>query len=271
MRRNTFQIAFVLVVLEVAAALLAGPASAQQMSVAPGQPMPPMVVAAQPPQMQANLGGGFIEFLFGDHHAPQPHYATSPQYAVQPQYAPPPPQFYPPQGVQQPMYANTAPTVDPMQEQQQPGYRMDPRFLRQEVEYHGTEEPGTIVIDTPNHFLYLVEPGGKAMRYGIGVGRPGFTWSGVHAISATKEWPDWVPPKEMLERQPYLPHFMSGGPNNPLGARALYIGSTLYRIHGSNEPWTIGHNVSSGCIRLRNADVIDLYSRVKVGTKVVVL
>ena len=109
------------------------------------------------------------------------------------------------------------------------------------------------------------------MRYGIGVGRPGFTWSGAHTISAKKEWPDWVPPKEMLERQPYLPHFMAGGPNNPLGARALYLGSTLYRIHGSNEPWTIGHNVSSGCIRMRNVDVIDLYNRVKVGTKVVVL
>ena len=148
---------------------------------------------------------------------------------------------------------------------------MDPRFQRQEVAYQGKEEPGTIVIDTPNHFLYLVEADGKAMRYGIGVGRPGFTWSGVHTVSAKKEWPDWVPPKEMLERQPYLPHFMEGGPNNPLGARAMYLGSTLYRIHGSNEPWTIGHNVSSGCIRLRNADVIDLYSRVKVGTKVVVM
>ena len=108
------------------------------------------------------------------------------------------------------------------------------------------------------------------MRYGIGVGRPGFTWSGEHAVSSKKEWPDWMPPKEMLERQPYLPQFMAGGPNNPLGARALYLGSTLYRIHGSNEPWTIGQNVSSGCIRMRNADVIDLYSRVKVGAKVLV-
>ena len=148
---------------------------------------------------------------------------------------------------------------------------MDPRYERQEVEYRGKEVPGTIVIDTPNKFLYLVEAGGKAMRYGVGVGRPGFTWAGVHTISAKKEWPDWTPPEEMLERQPGLPHFMAGGPNNPLGARAMYLGSTLYRIHGSNEPWTIGHNVSSGCIRLRNADVIDLYSRVKVGTKVVVL
>ena len=115
------------------------------------------------------------------------------------------------------------------------------------------------------------EADGKAIRYGIGVGRPGFTWSGVHAVSGKKEWPDWVPPDEMIKRQPYLPHFVAGGPNNPLGARALYLGSTLYRIHGSNEPWTIGQNVSSGCIRMRNADVIDLYERVKVGTKVVVL
>ena len=148
---------------------------------------------------------------------------------------------------------------------------MDPKFEKREVDYQTGEAPGTIVIDTPNHFLYLVEEGGKAIRYGIGVGRPGFAWSGTHQISAKKEWPDWVPPKEMLERQPYLPHFMPGGPNNPLGARAIYIGSTLYRIHGSNEPWTIGQNVSSGCMRMRNADVIDLYDRVTVGAKVKVL
>ena len=112
-----------------------------------------------------------------------------------------------------------------MLERRAPGFRIDPRFLRQEVDYHGKAAPGTIIVDTPHHFLYLVEDGGKAMRYGIGVGRTGFTWSGVHQISAKKEWPDWMPPKEMLERQPYLPHFMAGGPNNPLGARALYIGS----------------------------------------------
>ena len=148
---------------------------------------------------------------------------------------------------------------------------IDPGMLRTEVAWHGKEKPGSIVVNVPERHLYLVEAGGKAMRYGVGVGRPGFTWAGVHTISAKKEWPDWVPPEEMLERQPGLPHYMAGGPNNPLGARAMYLGSTLYRIHGSNEPWTIGHNVSSGCIRLRNADVIDLYSRVKVGTKVVVL
>jgi len=161
--------------------------------------------------------------------------------------------------------------IDPRLDQQRYDGRMDPRFLRQEVFYDGKETSGTIVIDTPNHFLYLVQGEGRAIRYGIGVGRPGFTWSGTHAISAKKQWPDWTPPDEMLRRQPYLPHFVPGGPNNPLGARALYLGSTLYRIHGSNEPWTIGTNVSSGCIRMRNADVIDLYERVKIGTRVVVL
>ena len=145
------------------------------------------------------------------------------------------------------------------------------RLRRQVVAYATAEAPGTVIIDTPNTYLYFVLGDGKAIRYGIGVGREGFTWSGVEQVTRKAEWPDWTPPEEMLERQPGLPHFMAGGPNNPLGARAMYLGSTLYRIHGSNEPWTIGHNVSSGCIRLRNADVIDLYSRVKVGTKVVVL
>jgi lipoprotein-anchoring transpeptidase ErfK/SrfK len=148
---------------------------------------------------------------------------------------------------------------------------VDPKFDRQVVAYSGEEKPGTVIIDTPNKFLYLVEEDGKALRYGIGVGRPGFTWAGVKEITAKREWPDWLPPDDMLHRQPNLPRFMAGGPENPLGARAMYLGSTLYRIHGSNEPWTIGSNVSSGCIRLRNADVIDLYNRVKVGTKVVVM
>jgi lipoprotein-anchoring transpeptidase ErfK/SrfK len=234
--------------------MLSGAAGAQT-AHQPTTPQMVVMMPAQPP-MRADLGGGFIEFLFGE-RGPQPRVAA------------PPPNLYP-APPPQPIYVN-APPVDSMLEQPAPGFQMDPRFLRQEVAYAGKEEPGTLVIDTPNHFLYLVEKDGKALRYGIGVGRPGFTWSGVRAISAKKEWPDWVPPKEMLERQPGLPHLMAGGPNNPLGARALYIGSTLYRIHGSNEPWTIGHNVSSGCIRMRNVDVIDLYDRVKVGTKVVVL
>ena len=148
---------------------------------------------------------------------------------------------------------------------------MDPRFLKQEVSYDGHETPGTIIINTQERMLYLVEGSGRALRNGIGVGRPGFTWSGVHSISDKREWPDWTPPDEMLKRRPDLPRHMAGGPDTPLGARAMSLGSTLYRIHGSNEPWTIGTQVSSGCIRMRNEDVIDLYQRVKVGTKVIVI
>ena len=149
--------------------------------------------------------------------------------------------------------------------------QLDPRYQRQIIEYRFNEKPGTIIVDTPHFFLYLVLDGGKAIRYGIGVGRPGFTWAGVKSVSAMREWPDWRPPDEMLARRPDLPHYMRGGPDNPLGARALYLGSTLYRIHGSNEPWSIGTQVSSGCIRLRNEDIIDLYGRVKVGAKVIVI
>jgi lipoprotein-anchoring transpeptidase ErfK/SrfK len=127
------------------------------------------------------------------------------------------------------------------------------------------------VVDTPAKFLYLVQPGGKALRYGIGVGRPGFEWAGVKTVSMKREWPDWTPPKEMLQRRPDLPRHMEGGPENPLGARALYLGSSLYRIHGTNEPYTIGQSVSSGCIRMMNEDVTDLYDRVGVGTKVIVI
>ncbi len=129
----------------------------------------------------------------------------------------------------------------------------------------------TIVIDTPNTYLYLVLGNGRAMRYGIGVGREGFTWAGTQNVTKKAEWPDWTPPPEMIERQPYLPRFMAGGPGNPLGARAMYLGGSVYRIHGTNDPSTIGHRVSSGCIRLTNDDVSDLYGRVNVGTKVVVL
>lgn len=145
------------------------------------------------------------------------------------------------------------------------------RLHRNIVGYPTREAPGTIVIDTPNTYLYYVLGGGKAIRYGIGVGREGFTWSGVKAIERKAEWPDWIPPTEMLQRQPYLPRFMAGGPGNPLGARAMYIGGTVYRIHGTNAPTTIGKQVSSGCIRMLNEDVIDLYARVNVGTKVVVM
>ncbi|MEX0752016.1 MAG: L,D-transpeptidase, partial [Xanthobacteraceae bacterium] len=148
---------------------------------------------------------------------------------------------------------------------------VDPRYLKQTVAYDGGEEPGTVIINTPERMLYLVQEGGTAVRYGIGVGRPGFTWAGVHRVTEKREWPDWRPPKEMLMRRPELPRYMAGGPENPLGARALYLGSTLYRIHGSNEPWTIGRQVSSGCIRMRNEDVIELYERVNIGAKVVVI
>jgi lipoprotein-anchoring transpeptidase ErfK/SrfK len=142
---------------------------------------------------------------------------------------------------------------------------------RQIVNYDSNEPAGTIIIDTAHTFLYLTLGNGKALRYGIGVGREGFTWSGAETITRKAEWPDWIPPAQMIARQPYLPRWVGGGPGNPLGARALYLGNTDYRIHGTNDPTTIGKNVSSGCIRLQNADVEDLYERVGVGTKVIVL
>jgi lipoprotein-anchoring transpeptidase ErfK/SrfK len=138
------------------------------------------------------------------------------------------------------------------------------------VSYPSNERPGTIIVNTRERRLYLIQGNGTALRYGIGVGRDGFTWSGVKTVSAKKEWPGWTPPAQMLQRRPDLPRYMPGGPDNPLGARAMYLGSTLYRIHGSNEPETIGQAVSSGCFRMTNADVIDLYNRVRVGAKVIV-
>jgi lipoprotein-anchoring transpeptidase ErfK/SrfK len=212
---------------------------------------------------RSNLGGGFIEFLFGDGPTRGEPYQQQPSYP------------------QQPSYESRRPLLPPMDPQQvmrqqqdvdEPAHgTFDPKFEKQLVDYHGKESPGTVIVDTPNKFLFLVQENGKAMRYGIGVGRPGFTWSGVKQISAKKEWPAWTPPPEMLVRRPDLPRHMEGGPENPLGARAMYLGSSLYRIHGSNEPWTIGTNVSSGCIRMRNEDVIDLYGRVNVGARVIVI
>ena len=159
----------------------------------------------------------------------------------------------------------------------QPGYipnpadeAAPPEFQRQVVFYRTSEAPGTIIVHTSERFLYVVQPNGRALRYGIGVGRDGFTWQGLLQISHKAEWPDWHPPPEMIERQPYLPRFMAGGPGNPMGARALYLGTTVYRIHGTNQPQTIGSAVSSGCFRLVNNDVIDLYNRIPVGTKVIV-
>jgi lipoprotein-anchoring transpeptidase ErfK/SrfK len=228
------------------------------------RPAPTRVAYAQRP----NMGGGFIEFLFsGEEPRPQQRYTV--QQTNQPQQGYAPDSRQPAMYQQQEMYRQQdmgrAASVDPAH----PAF--DPKYEKQLVEYHGKERAGTIVVDTPNKFLYLVQGDGTALRYGIGVGRPGFAWSGVKTVSAKKEWPDWTPPAEMLARRPDLPRHMEGGPENPLGARAMYLGSSLYRIHGSNEPWTIGTNVSSGCIRMRNEDVIDLYDRVRVGARVVVI
>jgi lipoprotein-anchoring transpeptidase ErfK/SrfK len=231
------------------------------------QPTPPQQSAAQPPPQQSAA-----QLTPAPAPAPQQSAAQPPPQPEQPppaphrsffQLTPPPPQAV--------AYAQPAPSYPPSEYGDVAQPMVDPKYDRQVVDYRGDEQPGTIVIDTPHYFLYLVMEGGKAMRYGIGVGRPGFTWAGVKEISAMREWPDWIPPADMIQRQPDLPRYMAGGPGNPLGARALYLGSTLYRIHGSNEPWTIGTPVSSGCIRLRNADVIDLYGRVKVGNKVAVI
>jgi len=218
-----------------------------------------------PQEQRSNLGGGFIEFLVTgrtnqvrQHEQPRGYY-NAPQNEVLPQHY----------QRQQQRVMNVART-DP-QEQPAPRPMFDPRFERKEVEYVSEHPVGSIVIDTRTRFLYLIQPNNRAIRYGVGVGRPGFEWKGVKTVSAMKEWPDWRPPAEMRLRQPWLPEHMVGGPNNPLGARALYLGSSLYRIHGSNEPHTIGSAVSSGCFRMRNQDVIDLYTRVKVGTRVIVI
>jgi lipoprotein-anchoring transpeptidase ErfK/SrfK len=162
-------------------------------------------------------------------------------------------------------------TQPPPSDEADAPFELPARFKRQIVNYPTRESAGTIIIDTPNTYLYYVLGSGQAIRYGIGVGRDGFTWSGVQTITKKAEWPDWTPPPEMIARQPYLPRQMAGGPGNPLGARAMYLGGTVYRIHGTNAPQTIGTHVSSGCIRLTNQDVTDLYSRVSVGTKVIVL
>jgi lipoprotein-anchoring transpeptidase ErfK/SrfK len=149
--------------------------------------------------------------------------------------------------------------------------QLPPNLRRQEVSFVTKEPAGTIVVDTPNTYLYYVLGNGRAIRYGVRVGREGFTWTGVQKITKKTEWPDWYPPTEMIERQPYLPRFMAGGPGSPLGARAMYLGNTVYRIHGTNQPSTIGKFVSSGCIGMLNEDVSDLFDRAKVGTRVVVM
>ena len=198
------------------------------------------------------------------------------------QYSPPQPApvGYPPTAIYvRPGNAPLRPSQDdgtviatlPPEGQPESAQELSPKFRRTIVDYPTIEPSGTIVVDTPNTYLYLTIGHGKAVRYGIGVGREGFTWSGTERISRMKEWPDWFPPQEMIKRQPYLPRFMAGGETNPLGARAMYLGNTQYRIHGTNQPLTIGSFVSSGCIRLINEDVEDLYSRVTIGTTVIVL
>jgi lipoprotein-anchoring transpeptidase ErfK/SrfK len=184
---------------------------------------------------------------------------------------PPFPFFFLPPPMQQDVVAPPAVEQATPSEDQGATFQLPARLRRQVVSYATREAPGTIIIDTPNTYLYYVLGNGQAVRYGIGIGRDGFTWSGTQAVTKKAEWPDWTPPPEMIARQPYLPRHMAGGPGNPLGARAMYLGSTEYRIHGTNAPETIGTHVSSGCIRLTNEDVSDLYSRVNVGTKVIVL
>ena len=167
-------------------------------------------------------------------------------------------------------YRETMKDVDPGVDHGNSDAAVPDEFKKQRVFYRSQQPPGTIIIDTSERHLYLIESETSAIRYGIGVGRDGFQWQGLLSITNKKEWPDWVPPPEMIERQPYLPRFMAGGPGNPLGARAMYLGNTVYRIHGTNRPDTIGTKVSSGCFRLVNSDVADLYDRVPVGTKVIV-
>ena len=169
-----------------------------------------------------------------------------------------------------PSFEPTMKDVDPGVDHTARDADLAPELRRQSVYYRTEQPPGTIIVNTHDRYLYLIMGNGVALRYGIGVGRDGFQWGGIQKITLKREWPDWVPPPEMIERQPYLPRWMAGGPGNPLGARAMYLGTTVYRIHGTNAPETIGQAVSSGCFRLVNDDVTDLYSRVPVGTKVMV-
>jgi lipoprotein-anchoring transpeptidase ErfK/SrfK len=247
-------------------------------------PMPPPGVVAQQPYdspsadprgiqvaSSGRYGGGLIELMVTGRN---PTSRSGVIYNQPPVYGAPVVQGYSqgyPQGYpvapqpQQAYYAPGPVQASPVQR------AMNPIYMRQEVDYSGPQSPGTIIVDTPQRFLFLVLGNGRALRYGIGVGRPGFEWSGMKTVTRKAEWPDWTPPPEMLKRRPDLPRFMKGGEENPLGARALYLGSSLYRIHGTNEPGTIGTNVSSGCIRMMNEDVIDLYGRAHVGTKVLVI
>ncbi len=221
----------------------------------------PRVVASN--STRGQYGGGFIEFLITGNSSPSVARTPTVERRIyrRPVAIP----------IQRPRYQRQAYAQPVPAFRRNLPRRVHPKYARQEVSYSTRHKRGTIVVDTPNRFLYLVLGNGRALRYGIGVGRPGFEWSGVKRITRKAEWPHWRPPAQMRKRRPDLPAFMPGGPSNPLGARALYLGSSLYRIHGTNEPNTIGTNVSSGCIRLLNKDVVDLYRRVRVGAKVVVI
>jgi lipoprotein-anchoring transpeptidase ErfK/SrfK len=260
-----------------------------------GGPVYPDEAAVPPPAYRDPPPQGYREQSAPQGHEPaaaatRPYYGSSnPNYSSPPgtQYGPdaarPPLPISPGQigtGQGDPNAAGGATPVDPrnmaalppeVRPETGPKKALPPQFRRTLIDYYTKEPAGTLIVDTQNTYLYLVLGQGKALRYGIGVGREGFTWSGSERVTKMAEWPDWHPPEEMIERQPYLPRFMAGGDGNPLGARALYLGKTIYRIHGTNQPSTIGTFVSSGCIRLTNEDVMDLYTRVKVGTRVVVL
>ena len=250
-----------------------------------GRPLPPAAVEPVAPTPQYGHGGPAhpdqatlpppVSRDAPGHGSPNPSYASpsaGPQ--AEPDGARPPLPISPGQigaGQGDPSAAGAMAAFPPeVRPETGPKKQLPPQFRRTLVDYSTKEPAGTIIIDTPNTYLYLVLGQGKAMRYGIGVGREGFTWSGTERVTRMAEWPDWTPPEEMIVRQPYLPRFMAGGDTNPLGARALYLGKTIYRIHGTNQPSTIGTFVSSGCIRLTNDDVTDLFTRVKVGTRVVV-
>jgi lipoprotein-anchoring transpeptidase ErfK/SrfK len=231
----------------------------------------------RPATRPGQYGGGFIEFLMtgnsnGNVQQPVRAQAQLQQVQINQGQATSPSLSQAPLVMQRRTHLAALPASIASDEEETPLRRAIPsQYQKQIVEYDGGYKVGTIVIDTPNKFLYLIQANGKALRYGIGVGRPGFEWAGHKTVSMKREWPDWRPPAQMLKRRPDLPRHMEGGPNNPLGARAMYLGSSLYRIHGTNEPYTIGQAVSSGCIRMTNDDVTDLYSRVKIGTRVVVM
>jgi lipoprotein-anchoring transpeptidase ErfK/SrfK len=269
------------------------PQSSYPQSYPAGRQLPPPVQADRDDDLDALGPPRSFGLPVGRPPQPGVQYGGRPVYPQDSDpYAAPPPAY--PNGAPPPGYGAAAPApypgADPVrppmsigpdqgiaalppdyQPETGPVQALPPQFRRTMVELRTKEPAGTIIIDTPNTYLYLVLGNGKALRYGIGVGREGFTWAGTERISRMAEWPDWHPPPEMIDRQPYLPRFMAGGESNPLGARALYLGKTLYRIHGTNQPSTIGTFVSSGCIRLTNDDVSDLYSRVQVGTRVVVM